>query len=208
MAPAFRLGAPLAAAAAAAILAVNTPLLADSAPATRVTIRGSGSQVTIERTPAGAHAARPKAARRLSGNELVDEIARQTAAGLPDAQVVEGLRARQSELPPVIGSSDLLRLRQAGAGDALIRYLASVSAVEIGPTSDDRGATSAAPMPLAPELTPGFAQGEAYYGYGGYAGYPIYGAQRLRGHRHPVHHPGPHPMPVRHPTIPVRRPPR
>jgi hypothetical protein len=209
MARAFRFGVPLTAATA---LAFSLPLLADSSTGTKVTIRGSGNQVSVERTPAPARAPRT-AARRLSNSDLVADVARQMKAGRSDPEILADLRARQFELPLVIGSGDLVRLKRLGAGEDVVAYLAHATAVDIGPTSDDSHGSSAVSASVQAR-EPGFAydEGSAYgygYGYGGYGGYPVYPAHRVfrtRDHRHLDHIPRPHPPPMRHATMPVRRP--
>lgn len=131
----------------------------DTQARTRVTIRGTGANVTIDRTlvPAGKRAFPRNAP---AAGPLSDAI-RLEAEGADDATLIAYLSAHQADLPPVIDARDVTQLRKAGAGKSVVAYLATVAAVDIGPTGEGRGAASYPPPGLVVE-TPAY---EAAYGY-------------------------------------------
>lgn len=143
----------------------------------KVTIRGTGKNVVIERSDASpsekAISLPPEAA-----DPIDDAIALKTR-GASDATVLSFLRAHEDGLPPIIDSQDVRRLRRAGAGRSVVNWLASAAAVDIGETGEGHEAiVLAGPAPAGPE---GFADGASYVYplYGSYAAYP-------RGFRHRV----------------------
>ena len=110
-------------------------VLADNPRRTRVTIKGSGSSIAIERSEAAAR--RPSlVVEQTTG--VVREAIRLKAAGADDASLLAYLRAHQAELPPVVEAVDARQLRKAGAGKAVFGYLETVAAVEIGETGEGR----------------------------------------------------------------------
>lgn len=131
---------------------------------TRVTIRGTGSNVAIERTQAPAR-------RRSSENGalpagVLGDAARLKAKGADDATVLAYLRAHEADLPSVIDADDVRQLRKAGAGKSVVSYLATVAAVDIGETGEGREAVASnAPPPASDIDAP----------YGGPYGYPLVG---------------------------------
>jgi hypothetical protein len=172
---------------AGAVLAVLIAPVSASAdePAatrTRVTIRGDGDSVVIERStvPAGKPS---RAAEWASGP--IGAAVDMKAAGASDAQVIAYLQAHAEELPTVIASEDVRRLRKAGAGKRVVDYLARVSAVDIGETGEGHEVVEYAAAPSPGEnYSEEWAPGVPYYGnyVGGYGGaYP--GRFRGLGHR-------------------------
>lgn len=111
---------------------------AEALPRERVTIRGTGSGVAIERTTTSA----PRKRAFSAAATALDEAIRAKTRGATDGVVIAYLRAHQSELPPVIEAQDVRQLRKAGAGKSVIAYLATVSAVDIGPTGQGREPSS------------------------------------------------------------------
>jgi hypothetical protein len=178
---------------------------------TKVTIRGSGSDVTIERTPA---AKSPTAERRnvLSqsglpsapaapgpGEGVLAEVARLKSAGADDAVALAYLRDHQARLPAVIPAGDVEALRKAGAGKPVLVALSALAAVDIGETGEGY------PAPIE-VVSPGVEPEGEYEMYPASYGYPILtGFGGGGGHRHFTHpHPRPHPVPPHpHPMRPM-----
>jgi hypothetical protein len=137
--------------------------LADNPPRTRVTIKGSGSSIAIERSEAAA--GRPFLATEQAPGPIREAI-RLKAGGASDASLLAYLRAHLTELPPVVDAEDARRLRKAGAGKAVFGYLATVAAVEIGETGGDREPAAPSEAASYDYETPTY---DAPYGY------PFYG---------------------------------
>lgn len=155
-----------------ALLAVLSPTSArgDTPGRTRVTIRGTGSHVAIERSEAAVRRP-PEPAAEPSGP--LEEAVALKASGQSDASVIAYLRAHESELPTVITAEDVRRLKGAGAGRSVIGYLAAVAAVDIGETGEGYEASVSAPgsAPADLETTPDYGAPYAYPIGGGYGGY-------------------------------------
>ena len=176
------------------------PLFASDAPG-RVTIRGSADGVVVEGRPA-------RVLKRAGdpGREILAHAVELRQSSADDSVMLAYLRAHASDLPSVIDASDVARLRRAGAGQPAIAYLATVSAVDVGPTGEGH------PMPVAmpaaydsSEMSGEIPADYAYYGGYGYLGAPRYpnrGPMRpLRPHVQPFRHPHPQiPMPARQTT--------
>jgi len=164
-------------AARATLLALSTLVpasaaLGDAQSRTRVTIRGTGKIIAIERSEAPAR-------KRVSESAVpagpLGEAVRLKAQGASDTTVISYLRAHEAELPPVVGSEDLRQLRKAGAGKSVMAYLATVAAVDIGETGEGyEAAVSAAPVsPIDLETAPYGGMSNGYPLFGGYgAPYP------------------------------------
>ncbi len=120
----------------AAVLAAGSDLAAadaissmqPSAPA-RLTIRGSGSAISVERTEgaAGADAGEPP-------SSVLDDAIRMKESGAGDDALVGFLQAHREEIPAFVDFGAVSALRDAGAGRSVVAYLSIVSAVEMGPT--------------------------------------------------------------------------
>lgn len=138
---------------------------------TRVTIRGTGNNVSIDRTESPAAPAKePELWRRTAPSSVLSEAIHMKEAKASDELVISFLKERASRLPIVVDLDTLRRLRAAGAGKPVIAYLSSVSAIEIGASGAvGGGPVTEYPSSSEPEYEPGFA---AQYGYpilGGYA---------------------------------------
>ena len=153
----------------AALVPASAP--GDTPGRTRVTIRGTGSHVAIERSEAAARKT-PEPAAVPSG--LLEDAVALKARGGSDAAVISYLRAHEPELPAVITADDVRRLKRAGAGRSVISYLAAVVAVDIGETGEGHEASvsAATVAPADLETTP-YGASYAYPLGGGYgAPYP------------------------------------
>ena len=153
----------------------------------RVTIRGTGSSVEIERTEASARKQlRPSA--EPAG--VLDQAADLKARGASDASVVEYLRAHQASLPPIVEAQDIRTLRKAGVGQSVVTWLSTVAAVDIGETGEGHEAVVSAAPPSA-----GFEEfpyGQPYsWGVDGGYGMPYYFSSGY-GYAAPPHRPSHH----------------
>jgi hypothetical protein len=180
----------------------------DTQSRARVTIRGTGSSVVIERSEGPAR-------KRLSGATAVDvavpagplaEAVRQKSQGASDAAVISYLRAHAAELPPVVGSDDVKQLRKAGAGKGVVAYLATVAAVDIGETGEGyETAVSGSPVSPADMEAAPYGLSDAYALSGGYGA--SYSARLVpRRLPHVRRMALPHGRPPSHRSIPMRAP--
>lgn len=173
MARAFAAGASLLALSAFVPVSVAR---GDSQSRTRVTIRGTGSDVVIERSAAALRKRVPQAP-ALSAGPLGEAI-HLKAQGANDTAVIAYLQAHEAELPSVVDSEDVKQLRKAGAGKSVVAYLATVSAVDIGETGEGHEAAVSAerssPTGLEPET---YGMSDAYALSGGYG--TSYGARQV-----------------------------
>jgi len=169
-------------------LASAGPLFASDAPG-RVTIRGGADGVVVEGRPTRVLKRAEDPSREILAHAIQ---LRQSSAD--DSVMLAYLRAHASDLPALIEASDVARLRRAGAGQPVIAYLATVSAVDVGPTGE--GHPMPVMMPAAYEpLEMGGIPAE-YANYGTYGGY--WGSSWNPNRRH-FRPPRPHPEPFRHP---------
>lgn len=157
------------------VLSALVPVCAargDTQSRTRVTIRGTGSTVVIERSE-GPVRKRPSEATAAPAGPLTEAV-HQKSQGASDTAVISYLRAHEAELPPVVGSNDVKQLRKAGAGKSVVAYLTTVAAVDIGETGEGHEtAVSAAPVSPIDLETAAYGMSDAYPLSGGYgASYP------------------------------------
>ena len=145
---------PLSPAAFLALMAIanHSATRADTPPRSQVTIRGTGTNVRLEAT--GAPIRKRSLQKRLVSAGALDDAIALKAAGADDSTVLAHLRVHQGELPVVIGAEDVQQLRKAGAGKSVFAYLATVSAVDIGPTGEGRESTTPSQPPPAFEMPP------------------------------------------------------
>ena len=174
----------------------------DTQGRTRVTIRGTGSDVVIERSAVPVARRVPEVA-AISAGPLGEAI-RLKSQGAGDAAVIAYLQAHEAELPPVVDSEDVKRLRKAGAGKSVVAYLATAAAVDIGETGEGHEAAVSAERasPIELETAP-YGMSEGYPLSGGY-GAPYGPRQIPRGFpraRRMALHPG---FPAFHRPIPSR----
>ncbi len=159
---------------------------------TRLTIRGTGSDISVERSEALTAARKPELSRTNPEPTVLAEAIRMKQAGSTDEAIVRYLKRRSARLPVVVDLDTVRQLRAAGAGKSVVRYLASVSAIEIG----ESGAVGSAAAEYAPSVEssePAFA-GPAYdsgfvgsYGYPGVYSLPSFRAPgSMRIHRIPA----------------------
>jgi hypothetical protein len=202
MSRAFAAGASL------LVLSILVPASAargDSPSRTRVTIRGTGSDVVIERSAVPV-TRRVSEAPAISAGPL-GEAVHMKAQGADDTAVIAYLGAHEAELPPVVGSEDVKLLRKAGAGKGVVAYLATVAAVDIGETGEGHeAAVSAEPVsPIGLETSP-YGMSDGYPLSGGYGGYGAPSRARLvpRGFPRARGMALPHGVPAFHRPIPSR----
>ena len=180
-------------------LGIAVPPVSDGGAArSRITIRGTGSNVTVE-TADGAP--RPRPTLSTATAPVLAEAVRMKEAGTSDDALVWYLRGHAPEIPTFVDYETVSRLRSAGAGRTVIAYLSGVAAVEIGPTGAVGGPFSeeAVEAPPEPEMSNALPIGLAYgfAGPGGrghrrFAGRPIV----MRNLSRPVPRPlAPHAMP-------------
>ena len=145
--------------------------------ATHVTIRGTGSDVRIER---GAKpVTRSFGPAGISSGPIAEAI-RLKSGGADDTAVVAYLRAHAADLPRIVDADSARRLRRAGAGTAVFGYLATAAAIDIGATGEgpsaETASTSAGEAPQPGEPSYGFVDPSAGYPfYGGGIGVPVGG---------------------------------
>jgi hypothetical protein len=145
--------------------------------ATHVTIRGTGSDVRIER---GAKPVTRGFGPAGTPSGPIAEAIRLKSGGADDTAVVAYLRAHAGDLPRIVDAESARRLRRAGAGTTVFGYLATAAAIDIGATGEGASAetasTSAAEAPQPGEPSYGFGDPSAGYPfYGGGIGYPVGG---------------------------------
>lgn len=178
---------------------------------TRVTIRGSGTNVRIERSPAPTAAPSVEKGALRTRSDVLAEAVRLETDGFDDATVVDYLRVHRVDLPAVIDLESVRRLRTAGAGESVISYLSTLAALDIGPTGE--GGEPIAPS--SPEREGAYGVPYGYFMDGGYSfggGYltaPFAGRFGSRGffpaRRFGFHPRHPFPRPV-FPKVPMQRP--
>ena len=164
----------VAAALASAVLVAET----NTDGRARAVIRGSGKDVSIVyRAPLSAA---PSAASSHKADPIAEAL-RRKKNGAGDAALIDYLRQNQADLPDVVDASSIRQLRRAGAGDSVFDTLATLAAVDIGPTSDDAGPSAQSGMESAadggayPDLA---GMGYPFYGGGAYGG-GFYGGRRF-----------------------------
>ena len=188
---------------AVALFASSAAADSDAPSRTRVTIRGTGNNVAIERTQASG--------RRVSGEPRLPpgplgEAIRLKREGADDAGVIAYLRFHAADLAPVIEAGEVRLLRQAGAGKSVTNFLATVSAVDLGPMGEGHETVAYAEPPPAPEIgmpAYGMSYGNGYAGGFGYAAVPRVGHRHFQ-HVRPMHFRFPPPAPRLRPMLTTR----
>ena len=164
--PRVLLAAALAAGAAPA--GASTPISSLHRPApARVTIRGTGNAISVERSGEPA----PLLSADEPSSTVLGEAIGMKESGTSDEALVWYLKAHRTEIPSFVDLDTVAALRRAGAGRNVVAYLASVAAVEVGPTGAE-GKSPEEPVYRGPEeYAPG--EGEmsnalpAWLGWGG-----------------------------------------
>jgi hypothetical protein len=154
----------------------------DTAWRTRVTIRGTGSDIRIERTQAPAPTRLSEKAPKRT--DALAEAARLKAEGAEDDTIVAYFRVHEADLPLIVAAEDMRRLRKAGAGEPVLSHLARIAAIDIGETGEGAPVASSPPLP-ASDAAGGYAIPYGYLIGGGYsagAGYAAGYARRFRPH--------------------------
>ena len=179
-----------------ALLALSAAMLAraEDPQQTRVVIRGTGENVSIERVPATAR----RQAAGPAASPVIGEAARLAAKGAGDDAVISYLARHQAELPDVVEASDVRLLRKSGASSRVVVYLEAVTAVDLGAMGEGREGSQV----VAPQQPEGMSLAANEYPntpfYGGYgASYlPLRPAFRnaARFPHRPVHRPMPVPF--------------
>src|SRR2546427_7624480 len=57
---------------------------------------------------------------------LLEDLARLTKAGFSDETVLDYAKAHRAEAPSLIEANDLLRLRESGVGESVVRYMTAI----------------------------------------------------------------------------------
>jgi hypothetical protein len=103
-------------------------------------------------------------------NLLLNDVARMTKAGMPDATILAYVKARRAGTDSV-SADDLIQLRRAGVGEPVIQYLAGVAALDEGRSGEARqgNVTYDSGDGTAYPVEPAYDGGYVYpYGYGYY----------------------------------------
>jgi hypothetical protein len=79
----------------------------------------AGSSLLLGDTPGRSPAPRPP-------STLLEDLARMTRAGTPDATVLLYAKAHRRELPPEVSDAQLRWLRDSGVGESVVRYMAAI----------------------------------------------------------------------------------
>ena len=138
----------------------------DTQSRARVTIRGTGNVVVIERSEAPV---KKRVSEAAIPADPLGEAVHLKAQGANDTVVIAYLRAHEAELPPVVGSEDVKRLRNVGAGKSVVAYLATAAAVDIGETGEGHEtAVSAEPVSQIGLETAPYGMSDGYSLSGGY----------------------------------------
>lgn len=149
-------------------IGIAAPPAASDGAQSRITIRGTGNNLTIESSDGSSS---PRLALGNPVAPVLVEAVRMKRAGTSDDALVWYLRAHAQEIPSFIDYDTVSRLRSAGAGRNVVAYLSGVAAVEIGPTGAVGGPGPGETFegPPEPEMSNELPVGLAY-GFAGSAG--------------------------------------
>ncbi len=116
-------------------------------------------------------------------NRLFNDVVEMTRAGLSNDTIVAYVKARHARLDADVSAEDLIRLRQAGVHETVVRYIAGASGIE-GPGAASREesyeSSGETTQPVEPSEEEDVAVGYPYpYAYGypywyGWLGYPYW----------------------------------
>ena len=123
-----------------------------------------------------AAAAEPGSTRRFS-NPLLTDVVQMTRAGLSDATIVAYVKARQARLDADVSADDLIRLRQAGVSETVVRYIAGSSGIDSPSAERGQEMTYDSRDGAAIAVEPAYGEDEPYdyaYGYPYWGGYYPY----------------------------------
>ena len=127
--------------------------------------------------------AQPGSPSRFS-NRLFNDVVEMSRAGLSDETIVAYVRARRARLDADVSAEDLIRLRQAGVHETVVRSIAEVSGTE-APGASSREMSYASSGETTQPVEPSEEEDVAYpepaytYAYGypywyGWLGYPYW----------------------------------
>ena len=120
-----------------AVFGVSARADAPSPRESRATISGSGNDVTIVyRGGANATGATATRGQAPAAEDVLAEAGRLATRGAGDETVIAYLRGHQADVPPIVDTADVRRLRSAGAGESVISYLSRLTALDIGETAE------------------------------------------------------------------------
>ena len=143
-------------------------LMADEPKQTRVVIRGTGENVTLERVPANPR----RSVAGPAGSPILAEAARLAASGSGDDAVIAYLARNQRDLPDIVEASDMKLLKKSGAGSRVAVYLEAVTAVDLGEMGTGHEGSQPQPVPEPQGMSLAANEYPNYPFYGGYgAGY-------------------------------------
>jgi hypothetical protein len=111
--------------------------------------------------------AEPVQSRRFS-NRLLSDVVEMTRAGLSDETIIAYVQARRIRLDADVSADDLIRLRQSGVSESVVRYIAGASDIEGSPSGTPRELTYDSGGTAYP-VEPSYAGDEPYaysYAYG------------------------------------------
>jgi hypothetical protein len=112
--------------------------------------------------------AEPGQSRRFS-NRLLSDVVEMTRAGLSDETIIAFVHARRTRLDADVSADDLIRLRQSGVSENVVRYIAGAANIEGSPSGPSREMTYDSSGATAYPVEPSDAVDEAYprsYAYG------------------------------------------
>ena len=125
---------------------------------------------------AAAAAAEPGPQRHFS-NPLLTDVVQMTRAGLSDATIVAYVKARRARLDADMSADDLIRLRQAGVSETVVRYIAGSSGMDTPSAERGEEMTYDSRDDRATAVEPAYGEDEPYdyaYGYPYWGGYYPY----------------------------------
>jgi hypothetical protein len=112
--------------------------------------------------------AEPSQTRRFS-NRLLNDVVEMTRAGLSDETIIAYVGARRIRLDADVNAGDLIRLRQSGVSENVVRYIAGAAGIEGSPSGPAREMTYDSSDGTAYPIEPSSEGDEDYprsYAYG------------------------------------------
>jgi|GEM_PF-3270628 len=106
---------------------------------------------------------------RPFSNRVLNDVVEMTRAGLSDETIIAFVHARRTRLDADVSAGDLIRLRQSGVSENVVRYIAGAADIEGSPSGPSREMTYDSSGGTAYPVEPSYAGDEAYpysYAYG------------------------------------------